>query len=208
MFAIFSTLRAGAESGLHMTDNRTRTSEELQAEWLEVQAAQEDPAAFRPLYQRYFEPIFRYIFKRTADESLTADIASQVFLKAMQKIHSYTFTGVPFGAWLYRIASNEVHQHYRNASKKRVVSVDERSLAGVLDLVEEEAEAKEALELNESALKKALQQLKPSDLQFVEMRFFERRPFKEMAEILEITESNAKVKTYRIIAKLRKFMTK
>jgi RNA polymerase sigma-70 factor (ECF subfamily) len=54
----------------------------------------------------------------------------------------------------------------------------------------------------------ALQQLKESDMVMIEMRFFEERPFKEIAQILSITESNAKVKTYRILEKMKKIMKK
>lgn len=97
---------------------RTVSKETMQEEWLEIQAAQKEPARFRPLYNRYYEPIFRYLYQRTIDEDLTADLCSQVFLKAMQRLGEYTFMGVPFSAWLYRIAANELAQHYRAAQKK------------------------------------------------------------------------------------------
>ena len=91
----------------------TVTEKQMQNEWIEVQAAQKNPASFRTLYDRYYESIFRFIFKRSADETLSADLTSQTFLKAMQKIDKYVFKGVPFSAWLFRIASNEVAQHFR-----------------------------------------------------------------------------------------------
>ena len=182
--------------------NKTVSQEAMQAEWLEVQAAQRDPVAFRPLYDRYFEPIFRFVFKRCADEDLTGDICSQVFLKAMQKLGGYEFKGVPFSAWLYRIASNEVAQHFRNTQKNRVVSVEDHSLANLLDEVTEEDD----FEIKRQIMLQALQELKETDLAMIEMRFFEARPFKEIAEIMNITESNAKVKTYRILEKIKKIM--
>ena len=67
----------------------TMTNAEMEAEWQQVQAAQRNPAQFRPLYNRYYEPIFRFVFRRCADESLTADLCSQVFLKAMQQLKKY-----------------------------------------------------------------------------------------------------------------------
>ena len=54
----------------------------------------------------------------------------------------------------------------------------------------------------------SLDDLKPDDILLIELRFFEERPFKEIADILEITESNAKVKTYRLLEKLKKIMLK
>lgn len=184
------------------TDKRTISQEDLQAEWIDIQAAQQDPAHFRPLYQRYYEPIFRFIFRRTADEALSADICSQVFLKAMQRIGGYRYQGVPFSAWLFRIASNEVAQHFRQTNKKRVVSVETERLPEMIDT--DDTDDFPALQ---NALVQALDQLKDSDLQLIEMRFFEHRPFKEIAEILEISESNAKVRTYRILERIKKKMT-
>ncbi|MEM1218255.1 MAG: sigma-70 family RNA polymerase sigma factor [Bacteroidota bacterium] len=175
------------------------SEEDMQQEWLEIQAAQKDRAQFRPLYQRYYEPVFRFIYKRTADQSLSADICSVVFLKAMERLDRYTFQGVPFSAWLFRIASNEVAQHFRKNQRNRVVSAEEYHFK---DLVEEMDEdwAQDLL----PNLISHLDQLKEKDLVLIEMRFFEKRPFKEIAEILEITESNAKVRTYRILDRLKK----
>ena len=85
---------------------RTVSAEAMQSEWTEIQAAQADPAMFRPLYNRYFEQIFNFVYKRTLNEELCSDIVSQVFLKAMQRLDGYTFQGVPFSAWLFRIATN------------------------------------------------------------------------------------------------------
>lgn len=171
----------------------------LQQEWLEVQAAVRDRALFRPLYERHFEPVFRFIFRRTADEALTADLCSQVFLKAMQKLDSYTFQGVPFSAWLFRIAGNEIGQHYRTVQKNRVVSAEEAQLGQIMEPKEEDDSQK-----NYEALLAALEDLSPADLELVEMRFFEDRPFKEIADILGISEANAKMRTYRILERMKR----
>ena len=179
--------------------SKTVSENQMQAEWLEVQAAQDSPAMFRVLYNRYYEPIFRFVLRRTGDEALTADVCSQIFLKALQRLDSYTFRGVPFSAWLYRIASNEVNQHFRKAKKERVVSIEEQKVS---DLAEEiEYTDTEGLLDNMIDL---LDELKPADLEIIEMRFFENRPFKEIAEILGITQANAKMKTYRILGRLKK----
>ena len=115
------------------TFRRTVSADAMLSEWTEIQAAQKDAAMFRPLYNRYFEQIFQFIYKRTLNEDLCADICSQVFLKAMQRLDGYTFQGVPFSAWLFRIASNEVAQHYRTTQKSRVVSVEDFTLNSIID---------------------------------------------------------------------------
>ncbi len=179
------------------------SEQDMHSEWQIIQAAQTDPARFRPLYDRYYENIFRFVYRRTNEQSLSADICSQVFLKAIQKLDKYQFKGVPFSAWLYRIASNEVAQHFRNLNKNRVVSADDYHLNDIIDEVVEQKD-----DYLRTLLLDALDQLREKDLELIELRFFEQRPFKEIAEILNITESNAKVRTYRILEKLKKILTK
>jgi len=182
---------------------RTVSAKDMQEEWLEVQAAQRDPAMFRPLYDRYYEAIFLYIFRRTTDEALTADLCSQVFLKAMQRIDRYEYKGVPFSAWLYRIASNEIAQHFRKAKKKRTVTLEDAPVGELL----EELQEGEGLEAYLPQLIEALDQLKEKDLQLIELRFFEGLPYKEIADIMDITENNAKVRTFRILNRMKKMMS-
>ncbi|MEO0727304.1 MAG: sigma-70 family RNA polymerase sigma factor [Bacteroidota bacterium] len=178
---------------------KTVSAAAMEAEWQEIQAAQQNPARFRPLYERYYEPIFRFVFRRMADSDLSADLCSQVFLKALQRLESYQFRGVPFSAWLFRIASNEVAQHYRQNSQKRTVSVEENTLGDVAEEMDIDGEIWQVEDLVN-----VLDTLKPAELELIELRFFEQRPFKVIAEILGITESNAKVKTYRILERLKK----
>jgi RNA polymerase sigma-70 factor (ECF subfamily) len=186
------------------TSKYTVTQQAMEEEWLEVQAAQQNPAKFRVLYQRYYEPIFRFVFKRTIDEVLAADLTSQVFLKAMQKIDKYVFKGVPFSAWLFRIASNEIAQHFRKQNKSRVVALEERTAQSLEDEYEDKAD----LDININLLKSVIQDLKPEEVELLELRFFEKRPFKEVADILDITENNAKVKIYRLLQKMKKRFVK
>lgn len=180
---------------------KTVSSEAMQAEWVVIQAAQKDSAKFRSLYDKYYEPIFLYVFKRTADRSLAGDICSKIFLKALQRLGQYQFKGVPFSAWLYRIASNEIAQHYRDTQKNRVVSVDETHFQDLIQEIDDHDHPN-----YRQVLLEALDSLKESDIQLIELRFFEQRPFKEIAEIMSITESNAKIKTYRILDRLRKYI--
>lgn len=201
MLSILSTQRTQLKDHRMSSMDKTVSEEAMLEEWLEIQAAQRDPALFRPLYNRYYEPIFRFIYQRTADEMLTADLCSQVFLKALQRLQAYAFKGVPFSAWLYRIAMNETAQHFRRSQRSRTVSVEEGNLLNMIDELDEPNDRPGPQELM-----RALDGLKEDDLQLVEMRFFEQRPFKEIADILGITESNAKVRTYRILERLKKKM--
>lgn len=204
MFSNLQRSRTLVENQARMDKSKkTVSGEAMQAEWELIQEAQANPASFRPLYEKYYQPIFRFVFRRTADEALTADLCSQVFLKAMQRLDRYQFKGVPFSAWLYRIASNEVSQFFRDSAKNRVVSIEEKSLHLLVEELEEPND-----QWHQHAMIKAFDELKEEEVQLVEMRFFEQRPFKEIAEILGLTESNAKVKTYRTLEKMKKFILK
>lgn len=171
---------------------------EIKNELKQIEAAKRDPDQFGPLYDRYHDQIFRFIFKRVQDLDLTADICSTVFLKAMLNIKKYQFRGLPFSAWLYRIASNEVNMHFR--SEKKVVKVEVREQD--VKVLMTEAESTDSDEDMRHMLH-ALSQLPPELSQLIDWRFFEKMSFAEIGEILGISEDNAKVRTYRTIKKLK-----
>ena len=173
----------------------------MEAEWREIQAAQQDASSFRPLYDRYFNAIFHFIYNRTLDEQCSADLTAQVFLKALQQLDKFKYRGLPFSAWLYRIATNEVGMHYRKSSKIRVISMEDAHLVNMVDSMEIDH-----YESFRPHLLSALQMLREEDIQIMELRFFEQRSFREIADIQGITEANARVKTHRILERLRKFL--
>lgn len=173
----------------------------MQQEQILVDAAKQDPEQFRGLYNRYYERIFLYVWQRLDDKEVAHDVTSQVFLKAMQNLYKYEFKGVPFASWLYRIAKSEVYTVLRKQQTQRTVNIDS---VGMGDMVQEMEEDQYAEWM--PVLSAAVAELEEDDLQMVEMRFFEKRPFKEIADILDITENNAKVKTYRILEKLKKIL--
>ncbi len=177
------------------------TREDMQQEQILVEAAKADPEQFRGLYSRYYERIFLYVWQRLDDKEVAHDVTSQVFLKAMQNLYKYEFKGVPFASWLYRIAKSEVYTVLRKQQTQRTVNIDS---VGMGDMVQEMEEDQYAEWM--PVLSAAVADLEEDDLQMIEMRFFEKRPFKEIADILDITENNAKVKTYRILEKLKKIL--
>jgi len=181
----------------HHTEDKLR--QELQ--W--VKLAQDDPKRFAPLYDKYYEQIFRYIYQRMDDKELAFDITSQVFLKAMNNIKRYEYRGVPFSSWLYRIAKSEVYQSFRDKNATRTVSVETFHLA---EMIEEWSE--DTSEQRREVLLSIISELKEEEVQLIEMRYFEKRSYREIGEILEMTENNAKVKTHRIINKMKKIYKK
>jgi RNA polymerase sigma-70 factor (ECF subfamily) len=176
------------------------TEDKLLKELKWIKYAQKDPRGFEPLYSKYYEQILRYIYQRIDDKDTAYDITSQVFLKALNNIHKYEYRGVPFASWLYRIAKSELYQSFRYKKARRTVNVDTTHLANVMEEIEEPVGG----EIERKILLQLIGQLKEDEVQMVEMRFFEKRSFKEIGEILEITENNAKVKSHRIVQKMKK----
>lgn len=184
----------------HMTINSHyhHTEVQLNDELVIIEAAKKNPAHFAPLYNKYYKQIFNYLYQRMDCKETAFDITSQVFLKALSNLQNYQFKGVPFASWLYRIAYNEMMLVYRNLKDKRAVNAD----IGDLKFICEETN-EPFFEEYIPIIKKLITELDEEDLILVEMRFFEKRPFKEIAEILNTTEGNAKVKMFRVIEKLK-----
>lgn len=176
----------------HHSNDKLKT----ELEW--IQLAKRDPAKFSPLYEKYHEQIFRYIYQRMDDKEMAFDVTSQVFLKAIKNLDKYEFRGVPFGSWLYRIAKSELYQTFRDKSAKRAINIETVQLGTFMDVFEDEEN-----EINKKRLIKAIELLGEKDVQLIEMRFFEQRPYREIGEILSLTENNAKVKTFRALEKLK-----
>lgn len=182
---------------------RTLTQQQIQEEYQLIEAAKQNSRKFGVLYERYYEPIFLFVFKRVDTEDLCSDLTSQVFMKAMVNLPKYKFRGVPFSAWLYRIAINEINQHFRNNKGQRAISMETANIADIMEEVEEVPQ-----EANIQKMLNTLQLLSPDEIQMIELRFFEKLPFKEIADIFNITENNAKVRMYRLLGKMKKLMTK
>ena len=175
-----------------------QTNQRMEEELSWIRRAQKDPECFGPLYKKYHEQIFRYVYQRMDDEETAFDVTSQVFMKALNNLNRYEFRGVPFSSWLYRIAKSELYQSFRDKKAERTVNIESCQLSEIIEEFEEDS-----TELNKKRLFESLAKLKEKDMQLIEMRFFEKRSFKEIGEILDITENNAKVKAFRAIEKLK-----
>ncbi|MCC5946405.1 MAG: sigma-70 family RNA polymerase sigma factor [Bernardetiaceae bacterium] len=175
------------------------TSEDIALEEKHIRQAQRNPKHFEWLYNKYFEPIYAYLFRRTGDADLAGDLCSQTFLKALAKLSTYKPCGLPFGAWLFRIASNELNLYYRETKKSTLYSLEAMPLSDMIDSSSSGLEKKEEQE----QLKISLSRLPPADLEVITLRFYEELSFKEIAYILATSESAAKMRLYRSLEKLR-----
>lgn len=177
-----------------------QTHEKLHEELSWITSAKKDPERFGPLYQKYHEQIFRYVYQRMDDKELAFDVTSQVFIKAISNLNKYEYRGVPFSSWLYRIAKSELYQAFRDRKARRTVNVESMHLFEMIEEFEEDDSL-----LNKNKLVNCLSDLNEKDVQLIEMRYFEKRSYREIGEILEITENNAKVRTFRALERLKKY---
>ena len=179
-------------------------SEERRSEIEIINAAKKDHRQFAVLYEKYFEQIFRFVLKRTGNKELCSDLTSQVFLKAMLSIGKYQDRGYPFSSWLYRIAINEVNMFYRKKSKVVTVEIKEKDAFELFSELDEKLEDEERI----NRILAVLGTFKSEYQQLIELRYFEHKSFKEIGEILNISEGNAKIRTYRVLDKLKKVLRK
>lgn len=189
--AMFTSLQSSSHYGGHIDEVSI------------IERAKLNPSHFAPLYKKYHEMIFRYIFKRVDEEEAAFDITSCVFVKALTYLHRYEHRGLPFSSWLFRIAKSELNQSFRDKKAQRTVSIDSIQLGKAMEEFNIDDN-----EHQREVLLKVLPMLKDKQLQLIEMRFFEKRSFREIGEILELTENNAKVKTFRALIKLKELYTK
>ena len=179
------------------------TNDQMNEEYVQVEKSKNDPRFFAPIYNRYYKQIFSYVFQRMQDKEIASDVTAQVFLKALSNLHRYEFKGVPFASWLYRIAQSEVYQNFRDRKGNKTLNVDIGELRFIFEEIEENL-----YEEYTPRVMQLVRELPEKDLKLVEMRFFEKRAFKEIAEEFGITENNAKVRLYRVLEKIKKVIIK
>jgi RNA polymerase sigma-70 factor (ECF subfamily) len=113
-------------------------------------AAKGDEQAFASLYDTYVDSIYRFIYLRVEDQQTAEDITSMVFLRAWEKLGGYQIRGVPFRAWLFRIARNAVIDHYRTrketAPLEAVINMRDESAVSVSQHVSLRLEAEKVME--------------------------------------------------------------
>lgn len=180
-----------------------------------VEAAKTNASAFGELYDLYYPKIFNYILRRTSDFELSQDITADVFIKALDRIHKFTWRGLPFSAWLYRVASNEIADHFRAKHTKTVsleVLMEEQGFEPVDDTDIEaeliEAQAEMARHTQFIAVQKRLKALPSKYQEALSLRYFEKKSIAEISIIMNKRPGTIKSLLSRGTKKLREDMSK
>ena len=176
-----------------------------------VERAGKDPEAFGALFDEYYSKIFGYILKRVGVVAIAEDIVSEVFYKAQKSLWRFSWQNVPFSAWLYRIAINEINGYFRKGSFRRSVSLDalmegaDFEIADANDIARELEDAEQVLERHALFLliRKEIARLPLKYQEVVTLRFFENKKVGEIAVILNKKESTIKSLLSRALGQLR-----
>ncbi len=155
---------------------------------------------FSEIYNRHHDAIFRFVLRKTDDLDLTADLVSEVFLKAMLALHRFQYNGIPYQAYLMKIARNEVLAHYHKTRRQMIIALEEVSLKEVL---QHEIE----VDLDISEVVRLIALLDEDEVAILELKFFEGKAFHEIAFILDKGESAIKMRYYRALQKLKEKVT-
>jgi RNA polymerase sigma-70 factor (ECF subfamily) len=163
-------------------------------------AARGDVEAFGVLYERYVGRIYNYIFYRTGNYEDAEDLTARVFFRAMRHIGNYRHRGLPFSAWLYRIAHNLVANWHRDNSRRKEIPLDE---ALIVRHISDHPE----LELVHSEERKHLVELirgLPADRQqLLILKFVEHLSNAEIGRIMGRSEGAVKSLYHRTLLNLR-----
>ena len=169
----------------------TKTTED---ERLLIEAAQADPARFVEIYERYVDRIYSFVSRRTGNRAAAEDITSQVFEQALGALGRFEWRGLPVSAWLFRIASNALADHWREHSR----AVQEaRGVPDPLELEDIERRI---------ALYQQVERLPDLQRRVIHLRFVEEKSIREVAAALDRSEGAVKQLQLRALENLRKSM--
>jgi RNA polymerase sigma-70 factor, ECF subfamily len=164
-------------------------------ERLLVEAAQQDPARFADLYELNFERVYAYVVKRLQDRTESEDVTSEVFHQALANLKRFEWRGIPFAAWLFRIAANLISDRWQRSGRE-VCDEDAVESAQVSPAEIEEVERR-------ATVFRLVDTLPAEQKRVVVLRFVEQKSIKEVAKEVRKTEGAVKQLQFRALSTLR-----
>jgi RNA polymerase sigma-70 factor (ECF subfamily) len=169
-----------------------------------VVQARTDADALGRLYEMYYERIFRFCVHRLFYREAAEDVTSTVFLEVARRIRSFRGrTEQDFKNWLYAVAVNQANAYIRKTSRRRRLFARAAESLATLS-----RETDGLSELDWPRLYAGILALRPEHQTIVTLRFFENLPFEQIAQILDITQTTARVTLHRVLNKLRENLQK
>ncbi len=166
-----------------------------------ARAKQGDREALGELYERYVDAVYHYMIYRTSDHNLAEDLTAEVFASVITSIERYEDRGLPFGAWLFRIARARLVDYWRKSERRR-----EKRVAFTPEMEEFLVGGSPEDRFENEALIESLQYLTEAEREVVLLRFIVGLDNREVAEVVESNSNAVKAMIYRALKKLRKIM--
>ncbi len=163
-------------------------------------AQHRDQEAFAQLYEEHFDKIYRYVTLKIGNETEAEDMTQQVFLNALQSISSFKWKGIPFSAWLFRIAHNQVVDYFR--SKKRTTVPLDESLVKSNSDDNPQLVVEQKLDIEQLLL--ATKQLTEAQREVISLRFASELPIAQVAKVMGKSQGAVKALQHSAIVALRK----
>ena len=162
-----------------------------------IEAAQRDPRCFAELYEINFERVYAFIARRVGDRDQAQDLTADVFHKALKNLGRFEWRGVPFAAWLFRIAANAIANRGKRAAQFEAMKLDdiaehEHSDPGDLEEIE-----------NRARLFKMVDKLPADQRRVITMRFAQQKNIAEIAKEIRRSEGAVKQLQFRGLQNLR-----
>lgn len=179
---------------------------DLQDQQKLVTEAQQSPDGFGKLYDYFFPRVYAFLASKVSDRTDAEDLTSEVFMKVLENIHSFEWRGVPFAAWLFRIARNTLNTYYAQHAKKATIDIDE--VHGLSEDEEKVSPHKNAERMELSAkVKEVMKDLPERELTVVHLKFFSQLNNREIVQVTGLSESNVAIILYRTLRKIKPDLT-
>ena len=160
-----------------------------------------DRAALSELYRRHVDAIYRYVHLRVGDPTVAEDLTAEVFLRALEGLGEYRYTGVPLIAWLYRIARARTADHWRRAGRYQEIELSDKIAATGSD-----PEVIASARIERSDLVVVLRRLTDNQQQVIILRFVEEMSLAQAAAVMGKTVGAIKALQHRALASLARLM--
>ena len=160
-----------------------------------------DADAFGQLYDLFVDAVYRFVYLRVGNRPDAEDLTEQTFMSMFTAIGRYVDDGLPFEAWMYRIARNKVIDHYR--TRKTHVPLEE--VAEVRDPGDSPEEAADR-EITKEAVMESVRTLPTSYQEILILKFIEDKTNEEISVVVEKPVAHIRVLQHRAIMALRKVM--
>jgi len=159
-----------------------------------VEAAQKDPGRFGELYENNFERVYAYIARRVGDREEAQDLTAEVFHQALANLARYEWRGLPFAAWLLRIASNAIADSWKFKAREQGNPSSDEPLSPDIDMEDVEQRAR---------LFRLVTTLPDDQRRVIDMRFAQEKSIREIAKELGRTDGAVKQLQFRGLETLR-----